>query len=126
MASPNGFRSSMTCLADLFTAHVDERAPGETSVKDCPPYWLLATWATIWVVMLQAVEKAMRLFDHSLADDRTVLEHVLQVDQVAVVFLAVQNSQQSWKWMIPFSCALTISSGSSTRIVRSLLTSPAI
>ena len=36
---------------------------------------------------LQAVEKAMRLLDHSLADDRPVLEHVLQVDQVAVVFL---------------------------------------
>ena len=31
-------------------------------------------------------EKTMRLFDHSLADDRPVLEHVLQVDQVAVVF----------------------------------------
>ena len=29
----------------------------------------------------------MRLFDQSLADDRPVLEHVLQVDQVAVVFL---------------------------------------
>ena len=24
---------------------------------DCPPYWLLATCAMIWVAMLQAVEK---------------------------------------------------------------------
>ena len=39
----------------------------------------------IWVAMLQAVEKLWGFLDHGPADDRSVLEHVLQVDQIAVV-----------------------------------------
>ena len=54
---------------------------------DWPPYWLEATWAMIWVAMLQAVEKLCGLLDEGAGDDRAVLEHVLQVDQVAVVHM---------------------------------------
>ncbi len=32
-------------------------------------------------------EEAVRLLDHGLADDRAVLQHILQIDQVAVVLL---------------------------------------
>ena len=32
-------------------------------------------------------KEAVRLFNHGLADDSTVLQHILQVDQVAVMFL---------------------------------------
>ena len=45
----------------------------------------LATCAMIWVAMLQAVEKLCGLLDERAGDDRAVLQHVLQVDEVAVV-----------------------------------------
>ena len=50
-----------------------------------PPYWLDATCAMICVAMLQAVEKRVRLFNQSAADDRAVLQHIVQIDEVAVV-----------------------------------------
>ena len=47
----------------------------------------MATWAMICVAMLQAVEKLCGRLDERAGDDRAVLQHVLQVDQVAVVHM---------------------------------------
>ena len=52
---------------------------------DWPPYWLEATCAMICVAMLQAVEKRVRLLDERAGDDGAVLQHVLEVHEVAVV-----------------------------------------
>ena len=41
----------------------------------------------ICVAMLQAVEKLCGLLDERAGDDGAVLQHVLQVDQVAVVHM---------------------------------------
>ena len=55
-ASPHIFRSSITCSRIFFRLTSTNGAIWE-SVKDCPPYWLLATCATICVVTLHAVKK---------------------------------------------------------------------
>ena len=39
----------------------------------------------ICVAMLQAVEKLCGLLDERAGDDRAVLQHILQIDQIAVV-----------------------------------------
>ena len=52
-----------------------------------PPYWLDATCAMICVAMLQAVEKRVRLLDQSAGNNRAVLQHIVQVDEVTVVHM---------------------------------------
>ena len=52
---------------------------------DWPPYWQLATWAMIWVAMLQAVEKLCGPLDKRAGNDGAVLQHVFQVHEVAIV-----------------------------------------
>ena len=59
----------------------------------CPPYWLLAACAMIWVAMLRAVERLCGALDQCLADHGAVLQHILQVYKIAVIAYAVQNSQ---------------------------------
>ena len=54
---------------------------------DCPPYWLLATCAMICVAMLQAVEKLCGRSIKRAGDNGAVLQHVLQVHQIAVVHM---------------------------------------
>ena len=85
-------RSSITSLRIFSLADIDKRCQMCQSKGLCPPYWLLATCAMIWVAMLQAVEEAVRLLDHCLADDGTVLQHILQIDQIAVMHHAVHNN----------------------------------
>lgn len=45
------------------------------------------SWAMICVAMLQAVEKAVGLRDKSTADNGTILQHILQIDQITVVHM---------------------------------------
>jgi hypothetical protein len=52
---------------------------------DWPPYWQEATWAMICVAMLHAVLKLCGLLDERAGDDGAVLQHVVEVDEVAVV-----------------------------------------
>ena len=54
--SPHSSLSSCTCLRIFFLLTSTNGARWD-KVKDCPPYWLLATWATICVVTLHAVKK---------------------------------------------------------------------
>ena len=54
--SPHALRSEITILR-IFLRLISTNGARCASVKDCPPYWLLATCATIWVVTLQAVKK---------------------------------------------------------------------
>ncbi len=56
MLSPVSFLSSMTSLVSFFLETSTNGARWDR-VKLCPPYWLEATWAMIWVVTLQAVKK---------------------------------------------------------------------
>ncbi len=52
--SPISLRSSMM-VDRIFWRLTSTNGARWDKVKVWPPYWLLATWATIWVVMLQAV-----------------------------------------------------------------------
>ena len=52
--SPISLRSSMM-VERIFWRLTSTNGARWDKVKVWPPYWLLATWATIWVVMLQAV-----------------------------------------------------------------------
>ena len=53
--SPITLRSFTTFLRSFFRLMSTNGAKC-ANVKDCPPYWLLATWATICVVTLHAVK----------------------------------------------------------------------
>ena len=67
----------------------------------------------------------MRFFDEGTRNNRAVLQHVVQVDQVAVVhMLGVIVSIMEMNDAI-LMCLYNLA-GSSIRMVRSLLTSPAI
>ena len=54
--SPQSLRSSMTCARSFFLLTSTNGARWDR-VNVCPPYWLLATCATICVVTLHAVKK---------------------------------------------------------------------
>jgi len=54
--SPHSCLSAITFLL-IFFLLISTNGAKCASVKDCPPYWLLATCATIWVVTLHAVKK---------------------------------------------------------------------
>ena len=56
MLSPHSSRSSTTALR-IFRRLMSTNGAKWDKENDCPPYWLLATCATICVVTLQAVKK---------------------------------------------------------------------
>lgn len=53
--------------------------------------------------------KAVGLLNPGLADNRAVLQHVLQVHQVAVVHAGQNNRSRNGKWMMPSLSASTMS-----------------
>ena len=50
-------RSSCSTLLRIFFRLTSTKGARWVREMDWPPYWLEATWAMIWVAMLQAVEK---------------------------------------------------------------------
>ena len=56
MVTPASLNSSSRSLR-IFSRLTCTKGARWVREMDCPPYWLEATWAMIWVAMLQAVEK---------------------------------------------------------------------
>ena len=71
--------------------------------------------------------KAVRLVNHCLADHSSILQHVLQIDQIAVVHMLrkiVRIVEMDESLLLVRLHDIT--GAVSSRLVRSLLTSPAI